>query len=283
MGDLAVLPLVSDYQGGLSLSNSGETTSYNVKLEGFDIKSPSGDKKVDITQLNAYAILDSGSTISLLPEDQVKSIWDEFGVLAFSDVLAPFIDCAYAGELGRGYVFEFRFDGKTIQVPMDEMVIDAYADIQDQIFNDPSLKAIFNDWKGACMFGIGSAADFGINSKKFTLLGATFLRSAYVVYDLANNQLAIAQANLNSTQENVVEITAGKLPVVIGVDSQSDSNPSLSTTSTTSSRRSRPTGTDIVTGPTTTDITNEESASVRMSPPLVSVATLFGLAAFLTL
>jgi hypothetical protein len=145
--------------------------------------------------------------------------------MSFPNVIAPFIDCAYAGEKGRGYIFEFRFDGKTIRVPIDEMVINAYADVQDLISQEPS----FSDWDGACMFGIGSTGDFGIDTDQFTLLGATFLRSAYVVYDLANEQLAIAQANLNSTDSDIVEITSGELPDVTGVDSQYPYTPLLFT------------------------------------------------------
>lgn len=41
------------------------------------------------------------------------------------------------------------------------------------------------------------------------LLGDTFLRSAYVVYDLDNNEVSIAQTNFNSGQQNVLEIQAG--------------------------------------------------------------------------
>jgi len=209
VGDLAILPLIRE-----ATSGSRAITSFNVKIEGFDLLDPEGNRAVDLTDLKSGAILDSGSTISLLPDDQVQTLWEELGVLTFRGVIAPFIDCAYAGEKGRGYIFEFRFDGKTIRVPIDEMVINAYADVQRMLRTEPS----FSDWESICMFGIGSTGDFGIDTDQFTLLGATFLRSAYVVYDLANEQLAIAQANLNSTDSDIVEITSGKLPDVTGVD-----------------------------------------------------------------
>jgi len=214
IGSLATLPLRSD-----ALAGTSQITSFNVEIQGFDVVDPDGERAVDIPNLDSLAILDSGSTISLLPDDQVQELWEEFGVLNFIDVLAPFIDCAYRGEMGQGYTFEFRFDGKTIRVPMDEMVIDAYSDVQDVLMNDPTLREFFGDWEGACMFGIGSTADFGINDDQFTLLGATFLRSAYVVYDLANQQLGIAQANLNSTDTDIVDIEEGDLPDVTGVES----------------------------------------------------------------
>jgi hypothetical protein len=41
------------------------------------------------------------------------------------------------------------------------------------------------------------------------VLGDTFLRSAYVVYDLENNEISIAQTNFNATTENIQEIQKG--------------------------------------------------------------------------
>jgi hypothetical protein len=40
-------------------------------------------------------------------------------------------------------------------------------------------------------------------------LGDTFLRSAYVVYDLANNEISLAQTDFNATSSSVKEIAAG--------------------------------------------------------------------------
>jgi len=47
------------------------------------------------------------------------------------------------------------------------------------------------------------------------------LRSAYVVYDLKNNVIAVAQTNFNSTTSSIVEFSAGEtgIPLVSGVAS----------------------------------------------------------------
>ncbi|KAL6857867.1 hypothetical protein ACO1O0_005310 [Amphichorda felina] len=237
IGDLATLPLLTEN------NITKEITSYNVAIEGFDVRSPKGEHTVDIPDLNSKAILDSGSTISLLPDKQVQELWDEFDVISLQELPVPLIDCAYAGDKGRGYIFEFLFANKTIQVPIDEMVIDAFGSLQDQLLSD----RLFKGWEGVCMFGIGSTASFGINTDQFTLLGATFLRSAYVVYDMANKQVAIAQANLNSTDSNIVEITAGDLPKVTGVD-ESEGNDGI-----------------------------DDAAVGRMPPPVMAVAAVVGL------
>lgn len=64
--------------------------------------------------------------------------------------------------------------------------------------------ATYNNGQSVCQFGIEPAGDDPI------LFGDTFLRSAYVVYDLANNQISLAQTNFNATGAgNVKEIIAG--------------------------------------------------------------------------
>ena len=45
------------------------------------------------------------------------------------------------------------------------------------------------------------------------LLGDTFLRSAYVVYDLANNQIGIAPTDFNSTDSNIVPFPSMSAPI----------------------------------------------------------------------
>ena len=49
------------------------------------------------------------------------------------------------------------------------------------------------------------------------VLGDTFLRSAYVVYDLYNNEISLAQTNFNSTTDNIMEISNSSVPDATGV------------------------------------------------------------------
>ena len=61
----------------------------------------------------------------------------------------------------------------------------------------------------ACLFGI-----FPTNNGA-KVLGDTFLRSAYVVYDMNNNEVSLAQSNFDAKPEgsNVMEIGTGKNPL----------------------------------------------------------------------
>ncbi|XP_044721448.1 eukaryotic aspartyl protease domain-containing protein [Hirsutella rhossiliensis] len=190
-GKLATLPLISDIQTG---SRNG--TSYTVRLRGFEVDG------IDLDNLDAAAILDSGSTISLLPDYQVQDIYRHFGVRSVQGIPIPLVDCAYRSAKGKGIAFNFKFDGANIRVPVAEMI-----------------RHLFGDWERVCIFGVGSAYDYGISSDRFALLGDTFLRSAYVVYDMANRQLGIAQANTKADKSNIVEIRKGdtQLPDIAGV------------------------------------------------------------------
>lgn len=146
----------------------------------------SGAKDASVESFEAKAILDSGSTICLLPESQAQDLWNAFDIRTVQSINVPFVDCAYAGSKGDGISIDFTFSGKTISVPLNEMVVDSFAAIQDQIISDPQLSKVFSGWDSACMFGVASASDYGVDNSDFALLGDTFLRSAYVVYDLVN-------------------------------------------------------------------------------------------------
>lgn len=93
--------------------------------------------------------------------------------------------------------FDFQFGGSsgpTIKVPISEFFIplaDEYGD------------ATSSTGEATCEFGIEPAG------KDPVLFGDTFLRSAYVVYDLANKEISMAQTNFNSTTSNIQAIAAG--------------------------------------------------------------------------
>jgi hypothetical protein len=184
---------------------------------------PKGQDSVELDdfQNNTITIVDSGATACQMPDNQTEAIYKAFDVLSIRDVNVPFVDCAYAEGKGKGITFDFKFDGKTIVVPMKEMVINAFKDQQD-VFKDPLVAPLFKGWEGVCMFGISPISKYGISSGTLTLLGDTFLRSAYVVYDLTNEQLGIAGANHRATKSSIVELKKGdtKLPDVSGVESK---------------------------------------------------------------
>jgi hypothetical protein len=207
IGDLVAVPVEADAQ-------SGAITSFTVALSSFTMNDGSGSPTTfSSSDFPLPVILDSGTTLTYLPSDVTDSLYSS--VSAYDDSGSRgtglvFIDCSY---MSKNITFSFQFggtDGPVVKVPIEEVVLDNVKSAVAAGFTIPSLP--FTD---VCSFGIQA-------SSSVFLLGDTFLRSAYVVYDITNNEVAIAQANLNSTKTNIVEIKAGatQVPSVTGVASQ---------------------------------------------------------------
>lgn len=258
IGELAVVPILPDAQTqnytsftvgmtALSLSFSNGTT-YNASLSGDSLD----------------AILDSGTTLSYLPDDIATPLFTAVGAYDYSSSLLSSADTGLAlvdcRLVSSGLVLTFRFNNAaTITVPADELVIDAFD--QDEIPDDVPFEE-------TCLFGIqssGSANSGGSAAQaSYALLGDTFLRSAYVVYDIDNRQVGLAPANLNSTKSDVQELSADttSLPVYTGVARQEEPSASGSATGTSSSTAGSSTtasGTD--TGTSTSASTASSTAS----------------------
>lgn len=193
---------------------------YAVSLKGLAVSGVS----LPAVANDSIAILDSGSTMSLIPDSAASAVGKKYGVVTISYQGAstpPFVDCAYSGEKGKNSAVKFSFEGKDIYVPIKEMVVNAIPDEVQRMIKDPSVQGVpsaMRNWDSACLWGIASAEAYGVKSSQFYLLGDTFLRSAYAVYDMSNKKIGLAQANLNSTQSNVIEIAkdATTLPTAAG-------------------------------------------------------------------
>ncbi|ORY55283.1 aspartic peptidase domain-containing protein [Pseudomassariella vexata] len=202
IGDLQSVDIGED-------SRSGTYSSFTVALSSL-VGSQDG-RSTEFFRSHPEAlpvVLDSGTTLSYFPSMVTDKIYDAFNAVDdTSDSGLVYINCSY---LNANITFDFQFgssDGPVIRVPVDEMVLDnipAYIDLG--YLNKSELP-----FDNACSFGI--QPNTGIY-----LLGDTFLRSAYVVYDLDNLKIALAQANVNATESNVIEIEAGgNIPNATGV------------------------------------------------------------------
>ncbi|CAK7273412.1 hypothetical protein SEPCBS119000_005640 [Sporothrix epigloea] len=258
IGDLSVMPILRTTQNGTDASYAVLAVTLNAMTA---VPGPGSDTyPVDFGPAQAIpAVLDSGTTLSYLPSDVASSLFTSIG--AYTDNRETgytFIDCDGPADLkvtltlGRGAI---------IVLPASQLVIDAFQGFQDII---PSNVPFSN----ACLFGfqdigIASSASSSSSSSSslasklsaiaaasaggsYALLGDSFLRSAYAVYDLTNNEIALAQANLNSTQSNVVELQASDsgIPTLKGVKSQQTPSPTPTGTSTsTTGNRGNPSAT----------------------------------------
>ncbi|KAI1432043.1 aspartic-type endopeptidase [Xylaria sp. CBS 124048] len=138
------------------------------------------------------ALLDSGSSLTYLPDDIAKSIFTQVGAEYYSDSGTAYVDCELGND-DNATTLDFTFTSPTISIPLKELVI----------HQDITFASVVQTSASSCLLGIASAGDGS------TVLGDTFLRSAYVVYDIQNNQISLAQTKFNATKSNVQEIPTG--------------------------------------------------------------------------
>ncbi|KAK0923323.1 hypothetical protein LTR91_024021 [Friedmanniomyces endolithicus] len=170
-GELGTLPIIRE---------QGYYAEFIIALTAVGANGTNGSIANNIA---TPALLDSGSSLMYLPNDIVQTIYNDVGAQYDSSQGAAFVNCNLAKSSAT---IDFTFSSPTIRVAMSELVIVAGYDSH----NSP-----------LCIIGI-SPVDGGT-----PVLGDTFIRSAYIVYDLTNNEISIAQTNFNSTSDNILEIT----------------------------------------------------------------------------
>jgi hypothetical protein len=175
-GSLQTLPVIAE---------QGVFAEFIIALTGMGVNGKAGSLFDNET---VPVLLDSGSSLMYLPDSLVSSIYTQFNAQYDSSQGAAFVDCSLADD---STTLDFTFSSPTISVPMNELVI----------------VAGYQRGQPVCILGIGPAG------QSTCVLGDTFLRSAYVVYDLSNNEISLAQTDFNATKSNVMEIQSGSAGV----------------------------------------------------------------------
>lgn len=191
-GKLQTLPIQKEFDeyaeiiitlSNMSIVNGGKTQSLN-------------------TDLPTAVILDSGSSLTYLPNDLASAIYTALDVQYSEQDGAAFASCDLANE---NVTLDFTFTSPTISIPINELIL-SVSSIEEGRENpnsgdngEGSYGSSGND-ENICLFGIAPSEG------SMSVLGDTFLRSAYVVYDLANNEISLAQTDFNSTTSHVSEI-----------------------------------------------------------------------------
>lgn len=178
-GDLVSLPIQLDTQ-------SQSISSFTVALSGISVNAAGQISNFDPTS-PLPVILDSGTTDTLLPDDIANNIFNGVGVLTDPNY-GNVVKCSLAND---DVTFSFTFGGSggpVINVSLSEFVT--------PLLTTDGSQPTFENGDPACSFGIEAAGDNPL------LFGDTFLRSAYVVYDLENQQIAIAQTNFDANPSN---------------------------------------------------------------------------------
>lgn len=235
------------YQGNLisvnvlpgSKADGSTITSFTVAFTSLVASSSSGSDTLTPANYAEPAILDSGTTITLLPDSLATKVFEEVGATVDQQLGAVVVPCSLARNSGT---LNFGFGGAggpVIKVGMSELVIPL------QLENGESPK--YRNGQRACQFGIEPAGELPI------LFGDTFLRSAYVVYDLVNNKVALANTDFNATDSNIVPFAGQGAPIPNASAAAASATATVTGTATGLPRLGNPTSTDSgTTAPTVT-------------------------------
>lgn len=198
-GELIMMPLQTDSQTGI-------VDSFAVAWTSLAYTDANGTYTVEgSSDFPAAAILDSGTTLTYLPLDLFTDLADAFAAENSSEVGAWVVNCNIGQTMGS---VDYGFggsDGPVIAVPFAELATPAY--------NNDGSWATDQAGEKICLFGIQP------NTPGTPLLfGQTFLRSAYVMYDLENLYAGLAPTVFDTTDSNIVEYQASSAQASITTD-----------------------------------------------------------------
>lgn len=127
------------------------------------------------------ALLDSGTTLTKLPNEAFNNLIQGLGaVLGDRTEGNAVVPCSLRDDDKTSLYFQLGgADGPSMAVPLSAII------------DSKVLGTV--DGTNFCLLSVGPSLEGQ------TILGDSFLRSFYVVYDITNNQVAIATAVLNST------------------------------------------------------------------------------------
>ncbi|KAI9808532.1 MAG: hypothetical protein M1825_003681 [Sarcosagium campestre] len=185
IGDLATLPI----QLSRGSRNPRELI---ITLTGLGA-TQGGNQQTIASNRADPVLLDSGASISYLPDDIFSNIRRAVDAQYSPSLGSYVVDCALSSSTST---MDFEFSGVVIKVPFDELVTDPGPDALGQ-------RLTLDGSTPACLFGLIASGG------QSNVLGDSFLRSAYVVYDLDNNEISLAQTNFNSTEDDIREIGTG--------------------------------------------------------------------------
>ena len=160
---------------------ANDINRYNIQLNS--VGATIDGKSKTYSGGSTAIVLDTGSSLSILPSSVVEGMVEDFDAKLDSDSGLYLVDCSVADQ---NAMINFAFPGITIHVPMSEWIFDAGGD--------------------TCVLGT-QALD--TNSGISALLGDTFLRSAYVVFDQTSNAILMAPYENCGKSETAIPAGAG--------------------------------------------------------------------------
>jgi len=207
----------SKYSGNLQtipiLHDEGATpTELIVALNGFSANYNGASTDFTDDTFPLPVLLDSGTTVTILPDAIFQKI-AELTNATDAGMGVLIVSCSSPGSY-----FSFQFGGpsvSSIRVPWTSIA---------PPFIQENGTVLMEDGQPICVLLIQSDEGSGT-----LVLGDSFLRSAYVVFDLGNYEISIAQANVeNTANSNVVAIPSAGVGAVVSASTAASITPTIS-------------------------------------------------------
>lgn len=174
----------SKYTGQLVSMDVSHPVHYGVTLNSIHAQ---GIANTNILAKPMTAILDSGSTLSYLPNTAIINLHNNLNANpSFSIGQRYYCDCNITDYL------QFDFAGQTLRVPNYQFLTPI-----GQVVNSRVANIAFPH--NSCLVGFETAPQ----GSDYVLLGDNVLRSAYIVYDPAHSKIALAQADFSKSESNI--------------------------------------------------------------------------------
>jgi hypothetical protein len=160
------------------LGPQGDDAVYRYWIQMTGVGLTNGGKSKTYTGGNLPIVLDSGSSLAYLPESVMTQMASDFNAQFDEQSQLYLMSC---DALSQNGAVDFAFGAVTIQVPFNEFIwqLDSRTCALGALPTDPSS---------------GTTA----------LLGDSFLRSAYVVFDQTTNSISMAQFTNCGTAEQSI-------------------------------------------------------------------------------
>lgn len=159
-GSLYTFPMVNEYPGVVD-----KPATLAVTLQGIGAKSDRNCKSKTFSTTKLPVLLDSGTTLMSAPPE-------------IADEMASFVGATFSEQEGI-YVFSCPSEDDDTEFVFDFGDVKITVPLSNLVLLPPS--------NGYCGFGV-------LPAPYSMTLGSAFLSSAYVVYDLDNYQISLAQA-----------------------------------------------------------------------------------------
>lgn len=162
------------------VNTSSSQPAIAVSLSSISVTDTDGSQSFTPSQgaTSFAAIVDTGTTLTYLPYTMFLPLVEYFELVEDIDTGLWFVNCGQGGEGTIDFLFG-GVNGGIISVPFSELVV--------------PVGGLATQTAAQCVFGIQLGT---IN----TVLGDTFLRSAYTVVDFDTSTVSFAQANYNSVE-----------------------------------------------------------------------------------